>query len=452
MKNKLRLLLAICFFSFTIQANAQWTPIAGNGDGFVVDFEIFNGELYATGFFKKLNGVDCNYIAKWDGSNWQAVGNGFEQAGHYLRVIDGELYGVRYENRIDSNWLYKFDGSNFNKFGTGVYLTTAGGGLSQNVDLYNIIQYNGRLIVSGEFDRVGSKPISGIMQWSGNDWDSLGAGLSGNVPNSAPVMYPHDMHVFGTDLIVCGNFGYAGGKVANGIARWDGTEWHAMGEGFNKSVYGICEYKGELYAGGDFTASGGTVLKYIAKWDGTKWIDPGFNFFYNNPAYYSFVHTLKVLDDKLIIAGGFDRASMGATRMRCTGIAAYDGTTIDTLAGGLAQKEVEAVALYNGDLIAGGGLNGSSYIARYSSVTSTGSSERQQAGLTIFPNPSSSVFHIESASVFDVVCVSDMLGRIIYESKTNGKQASFTLPDNGVYFVSIVSGADRITRRVIVSK
>ena len=30
---------------------------------------------------------------------------------------------------------------------------------------------------------------------------------------------------------------YAGGQVVHSIARWDGTQWHPMGQGFNESVY-----------------------------------------------------------------------------------------------------------------------------------------------------------------------------------------------------------------------
>ncbi|MBK8723707.1 MAG: hypothetical protein IPL95_16060 [Saprospiraceae bacterium] len=284
---------------FSVRVNAQWATVCNTGNGFVDNFENYNNELYATGFFTTICGVSCNYVAKYNGTNWQPVGNGFPNAGHHLANIDNELYGVAYQPKKDSNWVYKFDGTNFIKLGEGTYLTNAVVGFSQTNNLYNLIKYNGKIIACGEFDRVGKKVIKGIMQWNGTQWDSLGSGLSGNISGTAPVMYPHDLCIYGNDLIVSGNFKNAGGQLVNGIARWDGSQWHSMGQGFNSTVYSICTFNGELYAGGDFTMTGTTTLNYIAKWNGTNWVSPGFSLYYNSNSSYTFIHTLKVINNQL---------------------------------------------------------------------------------------------------------------------------------------------------------
>src|SRR5262249_28123891 len=154
MKNKLAIILLCGFIFFSHFSTAQWTTVCNTGNGFVDNFETFNGELYATGFFNTLCGVSNNHVAKYDGNTWQAVGNGFPNAGHHLAVINNQLYGLAYQPAVDSNWVYLFDGTNFNPMGDGVYLTTAVTGFSQTANLYNIIDYNGSIIVSGEFDRV----------------------------------------------------------------------------------------------------------------------------------------------------------------------------------------------------------------------------------------------------------------------------------------------------------
>jgi len=391
MSKKLPKLLIVCLMVVALKANCQWNVVCNSGNGFVDNFEIFNNDLYATGFFNRICGASCNYVAKFDGTNWQAVGNGFPNAGHHLAVIDSVLYGAAYQPNIDSNWFYKFDVANFNKMGDGVYLTTAVVGFSQLPNLYNMIKYNGNIVVSGEFDRVGSKHISGIMQWNGTEWDSLGAGISGHNPLSSypdPIMYPHDLCLYGTDLIVCGEFAYAGGQPAYSIARWDGSQWYAMGQGFNGAAYGVEVYNGELYAGGDFTLSGTTPLRYIAKWNGTNWIDPGFNLFYSDTNNYSFIHTLKVLNGKLVISGGFDHAVVGTDTMQCTSVAAYNGVIIDTLSGGLPGNEIEGLIIYNGLLFAGGGpLNDSTYIANYNLPASIPTVISSNIVIDIFPNP-----------------------------------------------------------------
>ena len=62
-------------------------------------------------------------------------------------------------------------------------------------------------------------------------WHAFGSGL--NSPVHAITSW--DIDGTGTQpphLIVAGSFSMAGGVVANGIARWDGTQWHAIGDGF----------------------------------------------------------------------------------------------------------------------------------------------------------------------------------------------------------------------------
>lgn len=432
----------------TFSARSQWTPIAGTGNGFVVNLETYNNELYATGFFNTLNGTGCNYVAKWDGTNWQTVGNGFEESGHHLQTIGTELYAVRYEQQIDSNWLYQFDGTDFQPIGEGVYLTTAVLGFSQTANLYNVTEYNGDLIVCGEFDRAGTQSISGIMRRSGNQWAAMGSGLSGHIANTATVMYPHDLCRFGNDLIVSGNFKLAGGQTVNGIARWDGTQWYAMGAGFNSTVYGIAVYNGELYAGGDFTQSGTTPLTNIARWNGTSWEDPGFQLHYANSSNYSYIHTLKVLNNRLFISGGFDRADIGGQSLHCAAIVAYDGTAIDTLQGGLTGKEAEGIALYNGLIHASGGLNGSSYIARYDDVASTPVLPAFSS-LTIAPNPAVATVQLNSATPWDAIRVTNALGQVVYQNAHPGTSQSIELKENGVYFVTVTAGGQTTTERVV---
>lgn len=453
MTNKFSTFFLIAFLFTASEANCQWTIICNTGNGFVDNFDTLNGELYATGFFNTICGAANNYVAKYNGGIWQAVGNGFPNAGHHLTTISNQLYGVAYQPAIDSNWLYKFDGTTFNKFGEGVYLTTAVVGFSQTANLYNIIDYNGSIVVSGEFDRVGSKHISGIMKWNGTQWDSLGSGLLGNIPSTAPVMYPHDMCLFGTDLIVAGNFRKAGGQIVNGIAKWDGTQWLPMGQGFNSTVYGVEVYNGELYAGGDFTMSGTTSLTYIAKWNGTNWVDPGFRMFYISGSNYSFIHTLSVLNNKLVISGGFDRAVFGTDTMHCQAVVSYDGTMLDTLGGGLPNEEVEALAIYNGQLFAGGGpTNTSSYIASYNLSTAVQEINQPTVSINIFPNPTNSTFNITSEQNIDEIKITNLLGHTIYQVKPNQKNASLHIDTDGIYFVTITSDKQTVTQKLTVTR
>ncbi|WP_343631791.1 T9SS type A sorting domain-containing protein [Fluviicola sp.] len=429
---------------------AQWTTVCGTGNGFVDNFEVFNSELYATGFFTNLCGTTNNHIVKWDGSAWQPVGTGYPNAGHQLKYLGNHLYFVGYEpTTTDSNWVYQYGGTDFFPVGEGVYLTNAVSGGSQTANLYALEEYNGNIIACGEFNRVGNKAISGIMQWNGSAWDSLGSGLSGNIAGTAPVMYPHDLCHLGTDLIVAGNFQKAGGITVNGIARWDGTQWHNLGAGFNGTVYGICVFNGELYAGGDFTLSGSTPLKCIAKWNGTSWVDPGFRVYYNNSGYYSFVHTLKVFNSKLYIAGGFDRVVEGTTVHLGQAICAFNGTTVDTLSGGIPNKEVEAIAWFDGDLYAGGGMNNSnSYIAKYDGTASV-TEWNDPISWTISPNPVENFITISGNLTNGPVSILTLDGKFVKSfpaEKATTEIDLSTLP-SGIYLVQIGNQQRKIIKK-----
>ena len=68
------------------------------------------------------------------------------------------------------------------------------------------------------------------------------------------------------DLYAGGWFTSAGGNPANQIAKWNGSNWSALGGGTNNNVRAIASYNGEVYAGGFFTTADGNPANYIAKW------------------------------------------------------------------------------------------------------------------------------------------------------------------------------------------
>ena len=87
-----------------------------------------------------------------------------------------------------------------------------------------------------------------------------------------------DEVIFGGELHICGDFTNAGGTPVNRVARWDGSNWHPLGDGFNGLVFVMRVLDGEIYVGGDFTASGATPIYGIAKWNGASWEPLGSGF------------------------------------------------------------------------------------------------------------------------------------------------------------------------------
>ena len=75
----MRKLLLLIIISLSFKANAQWTTICNTGNGFVDNFENYNGELYATSLFTNsvyrvsANGA-VNYIFNGNGT-WANAAN-----------------------------------------------------------------------------------------------------------------------------------------------------------------------------------------------------------------------------------------------------------------------------------------------------------------------------------------------------------------------------------------
>ena len=118
------------------------------------------------------------------------------------------------------------------------------------------------LYAVGNFTEAGGSAGNGIAKWDGSSWTALGSGLGAGAIAVA---------VSGSNVYAGGGFTTVGGSAANYIARWDGSNWSALGTGVNGIVYNLAVSGNDLYAGGTFTTAGGIPANYIAKWDGSNW-------------------------------------------------------------------------------------------------------------------------------------------------------------------------------------
>jgi len=416
MKKNLYTLLALCC---SVAAHAQWTTICNTGNGFVVDMMSTGSAIYSTGFFTRDCGVNADYINVWDGTVTAASGTGLPDPGHRIADIAGVRYIAKYEQAVDTNWVYKWDGTDYVKFGAPLYLTTAVAGFSKTPSIYDIVQYHGDIIISGEFDWADGRHISGIARWTGTTWDSLGTGLAGYLtPAPSNVMYPHQMMVYQDTLYVVGNFVTAGGITVNGVAKWDGTQWHAMGNGFNQNVYAIAVYNGEIYAAGGFTKTGTTTMRHIAKWNGGSWVSPGFDVYTNATGFdEAYVHTLKQIGSWLFITGGFLHVTSSAGTASCGNIIAWDGSGVNTLSGGTPNYQIEAIAPWaSNTIVVGGGYNNdSSYVAKYD-LTTLDVAQAPAMQLSVYPVPAVDALHITGIAAGARIELLDMPGRAVYSS------------------------------------
>ncbi|GEM_PF-4321585 len=136
-------------------------------------------------------------------------------------------------------------------------------------------------------------------------------------------------------LYMGGFFGEAGGKLLNGIGRFDGRSWSILSTGFGGSSGQTCAALAvfdddgpgprttALYAAGQFLQAGGVPANWIARWDGTSWVALGAGLDATGASGFPYAQALCVFDEDgagsnlpaLFVGGYFTSASGVASRV-----------------------------------------------------------------------------------------------------------------------------------------
>ena len=301
-----------------------------------------SGNLYAGGYFTTAGGVSANRIAKWDGTSWSALGSGMNQNGAVTALAvnsSGNLYaGGEFTTAggITANFIAKWDGTSWSALGSGM----------NNYVSALAVDSSGNLYAGGMFTTAGDITVNHIAKWDGTSWSALGSGIGTRSSDGvSAVAFDSSGNLYAGGGIIT-----AGGVTANGIAKWNGTSWSALGSGMNNYVSALAaDSSGNLYAGGMFTTAGGVTANSIAKWDGTSWsvLGSGMN---GGGVYGPYVSALVVDSSGNLYAGGDFTTAGGVS---ANSIAKWDGTSWSALGSGMHY--VHALSIdSSGNLYAGG--------------------------------------------------------------------------------------------------
>ncbi|MCC6320148.1 MAG: immunoglobulin domain-containing protein [Phycisphaerales bacterium] len=232
-------------------------------------------------------------IAQWDGSAWQGFGTGTNSTVHSLASWDADgdgpgaallVAGGEFDTAggVSVARIAAWNGSVWQALGQGL--------LGNNGQIcYALTTWDPDgdgplgpvLVAGGQFDFAGglanSNNVNKIAYWDGTSWNSFGppntptTGMSDWV-RSLTTWDPDGSGPLAPQVVAGGDFITAGGVTVNRIARWDGSAWQAFGSGFDSGqVHALTVHNGELIAGGSFTTSGGATMQRIARWDGSTW-------------------------------------------------------------------------------------------------------------------------------------------------------------------------------------
>jgi hypothetical protein len=146
-------------------------------------------------------------------------------------------------------------------------------GLGAGTATAQIAYYDGSgpaLFVGGSFATIAGITANGIAKWNGSSWSALGSGMGGEpVVGWMNVLAAYD-DGSGPALFVGGNISTAGGVAANYIAKWDGASWSSLGSGLSSRPLAFAEYDdgsgAALYVGGSFLSALDSGDSFLAKW------------------------------------------------------------------------------------------------------------------------------------------------------------------------------------------
>lgn len=260
--------------------------------------------LYAAGDFDAAGSTSARNIARWNGqtSAWSAVGGGIQGRVGALVVFDEDQAGPQ----------------------------------------------PARLFAAGSFAQAGAASANNVARWNGVAWSPLSSGTDDTVTALA---------VFDDDgpgprpsaLYAAGLFRHAGGLPANGIARWNGATWEALGVGLGGPATSLAVFDtdgpfgtgaAELYAGGHFDLAGGLPVSRLARWNGSNWlpVGSGVDIAESAPS----VNALAVFDvdgpglqpARLFLGGSFQFAGPA----NANGVASWDGVSFGALSSGLTAN------------------------------------------------------------------------------------------------------------------
>jgi trimeric autotransporter adhesin len=344
--------------------NGTWQSLGGVSNGSVAELLAFDfgagPELLAAGNFVTAGGLTANGLVRYDGAGFASFGNGLDEgvlalvldaAGSPPALIAGGAFKTAEGQTL--NAVGRFDGQTWSPLGSGLVGTVrALAASSDGTALY----------AGGTFALASPGANTNVARFDGSTWQNLGSGLSGTGGGAVRALALFDSGA-GPELYAAGSFSLAGGQPAARIARWNGSAWFPVGGGVQDAsvtqINALCvhvESAGpRLFAGGNFKLIGGVTANGIARWDGGAWSAVGGGLTGSTADVRALLSHGASGPGLLDVGGTF----LGAPGVSSPGIVRWNGSNWSALGPGI-NGQVRSLALHDDGqglrLYAGGSL------------------------------------------------------------------------------------------------
>ena len=235
--------------------------------------------LVVGGGFAAFGGTTIQNLAVQNGAGgWTAVGGGRPFAVYAVEAgADGRLYaGGVTSNPVTGQTIpriSRWDGSQWVDFSAppGFFVPLSP---TPTIDDF-LVDADGTFIVAGNFASIGGVAAQSIARWNGSQWTALGSGLIGGVRRVERLP--------SGQLLAAVAFPSSGAAGTSGFATWDGSTWSAAFVGASTSSIGVTDFafseSGQLVASGAFVYPATQTVDQVARWNGQDWepLGAGFN-------------------------------------------------------------------------------------------------------------------------------------------------------------------------------
>ena len=276
-----------------------------------------NGKVYVGGSFTDAGGSGAQKFAQYDPATntWSVIGSATAINNTVWGMAlgpDGTIYLVgdfTNANGIaaaDYIVAYNPATSSYSALGTGANGTIFAVAVAPDGTVYA-----GGL---GSSDLGGVAATNGIGKWDGTAWSALGTGLATGTDAVGAI------EVVGSRVYAGGGFTGIGGSGGNNLAVWNGSSWAALAGGNpNAAVAELTRgTDGRIYIGGSFTTLGSVAASYIGATDGSQYFAVG-----GSSALNDLVWGIASLSDALYVGGQF--TAINGVAIPRSGLARWNG-------------------------------------------------------------------------------------------------------------------------------
>ena len=221
--------------------------------GAVFALAVSGSEVYAGGDFTAAGGIPASRIAKWTGTSWSPLGTGTNRSVRTLSISGDELFaGGEFTTAggLPANSIAKWNGIAWSAIGDGPISFRPSSPSSGFRAVIDMAIAGPDIYAAGAWDFSDYEDFGFVAKWDGSDWSRYPFTSCCSV---------NAIESIGPDL-------YIGGEIPDGVVKWNGNGWSALGGGVNDIVSSMVMTGNQVFVAGSFTTAGCHVSANFARY------------------------------------------------------------------------------------------------------------------------------------------------------------------------------------------